>query len=236
MDSQNLQDLVKERTEKLRQTEERHKVLLEINNAIVTNLDREFLFDAVTHALHKVLPFDRAALTLHDPERDVLRVYALAGVSSPKRPLQIGSEFPRKESHLASIFDEKRPLICRDLENKQRIGPEEDLFADGIRSYACAPLAADGVVFGSLNVASRVPDRYSESDAEFLPEVGQQVALAVKNMLAYEEIAELKSRLEQENIYLQEEIKTQHNFEEIIGESRSIRTLPGRISSSEPLA
>ena len=39
---------------------------------------------------------------------------------------------------------------------------------------------------------------------------------------ALEEVSELKNRLQAENLYLQEEIKTQHNFEEIIGESEAI--------------
>jgi hypothetical protein len=61
--------------------------------------------------------------------------------------------------------------------------------------------------------------QYSEADAEILQEVANQVALAFENMKSYEEIATLKARLEKENIYLREEIRTQHNFEEIVGSS-----------------
>ena len=48
------------------------------------------------------------------------------------------------------------------------------------------------------------------------------MALAIENMTSYEEIAALKARLERENIYLQEEIRTEHNFEEIVGNSPAL--------------
>ncbi len=232
--SQNLQDLVEERTEKLRQAEERHRVLLEINNAIIANLDRDSLLRAIAEALRKVLPFDRATLTLLDPARDVLKVHALASTSPAKRFLTVGMEFPRLGSPLAPIFDQKRPLIRQHLEIGQRIGIEHSLLKEGIQSYVAVPLLAKGEPFGSLNLGSRAPEGYSQADAEFLTEVGQQVALAVENMLAYEEIAQLKSRLEQENLYLQDEIETEHGYLDIVGRSPALRNLLRQIELVAP--
>jgi formate hydrogenlyase transcriptional activator len=71
--------------------------------------------------------------------------------------------------------------------------------------------------------------RYSEADAELLQEVANQVALAIANMKSYEEIAALKARLEKENVYLQEEIRTEHNFEEIVGNSPALLELLRRV-------
>ena len=61
--SHDLEGLVAERTEELSQEKERHRLLLEINNAIIANLDRRSLFEAVFQTLGKTLPFDRASLT-----------------------------------------------------------------------------------------------------------------------------------------------------------------------------
>jgi formate hydrogenlyase transcriptional activator len=85
-----------------------------------------------------------------------------------------------------------------------------------------------------LNLASLAPDQYSERDAEFLQEIAKQIALAVENTQAYEEIARLKARLEQENIYLQEEVKTQHNFEEIVGRSQEIKKVLQAVETVAP--
>jgi formate hydrogenlyase transcriptional activator len=71
-------------------------------------------------------------------------------------------------------------------------------------------------------VLSKTKAQYSEKDAEFLQEVANQVALALENMRAYDEVAALKTRLEKENIYLQEEIRSEHNFEEIVGNSPAL--------------
>ena len=71
----------------------------------------------------------------------------------------------------------------------------------------------DGKSIGTFTVWSEAKNRYSEEDAELLREVANQVALAIANMKSYEEIAALKARLEKENVYLQEEIRTVHNFE-----------------------
>lgn len=209
--------------EALQQSQERRRIRLEITNAIITHLERKALFDALTQALRPVLPFDRASLSLHDPVRDVLKVYALTETASAGGLVSVGTEFPRQGSHLADVLDQQRLLIRQDLAKESRIGLEDHLLQEGIRSYIAAPLVAKGRVIGTLNVGSRAPDRYSREQAEFLQEIATQVALAVENMLAYEEIAALKARLEEENIYLQEEIKANYNFAEIIGESPALQ-------------
>ncbi|MBI2564175.1 MAG: sigma 54-interacting transcriptional regulator [candidate division NC10 bacterium] len=226
-----LEAVVEERTARLRRSEEQRRVLLEINNAIVANLEREALFAALTEALRQVLAFDRASLTLYDPLRDVIRVYALAEGSAPEGLVPVGTEFPRQGSHLQSVLDEMRPLVRPDLEKELRVALEDRLLQEGIRSYVVVPLMAKGRAIGTLNVGSRVPDRYSEEDAEFLMRVATQVALAIENMLAYEEIGGLKARLQEENIYLQEEIKTDYNFEEIIGESGTLKKMLRAVES-----
>lgn len=230
----NLEGLVEERTAQLRRSEEHQRVLLEINNAIIANLDRPSLFRAITQALRNVLPFDRASLALYDPTRDVLTVSALAGAASLQRFLLVGTELPRRGSHLGWVLDQKRPLIRRDLRQERRSPEEDRLIQAGLRSYMAVPLLAKRRVIGTLNVGSRAPNQYAEEDAAFLLEVAQQVALAIENMMAYEEVAQLKARLEQESVYLQEEIKTQHNFEEIIGQGPAMRRVLQAIETVAP--
>ena len=83
-------------------------------------------------------------------------------------------------------------------------------------------------------MASGDENRYSQADAEFLQEVAIQVALAVENMQSYEEIATLKARLEKENVYLQEEIRTEHNFEEIVGNSSALLAVLRKVEQVAP--
>ncbi|MCI0634444.1 MAG: PAS domain S-box protein, partial [Actinobacteria bacterium] len=230
---ENLERLVEERTAELRQSEQRQRALVAVGNAIVANLDREILFEAIAGALREVLAVDRASLTLYDPARDVLTVYALAGPSM-RKAFPVGAELPRVGSHLQPVLDERRAALCRDLEAERRTPFEDTLLREGLRSYIAVPLVTKGKTLGTLNVGSAAPARYSEDDAAFLAEIATQVAPAVDNMLAYEEIARLTARLEEENVYLQEEIKTQHNFEEIVGQSAVVQRVLKAVETVAP--
>jgi len=230
--SEDLERLVAERTDQLRRSEEHQRVLLEINNAIIANLERESLFDAIAQAVWRVVPFDRAALYLYDPLRDTLKLYALGGAHPLNEILPVGAEIPRQGTRVGWVFDQRKPLVGDDM-SKEPPWPSDQkvitsLVEAGIRSYLLAPMITKRGATGTLALASLKTDCYSEGDAELLVEVAKQVALAVENMQAYEEIAGLKARLEQEKIYLQEEIKAEHNFGNIVGQSSTIsRVLKG---------
>ena len=83
-------------------------------------------------------------------------------------------------------------------------------------------MAVKGKFLGTLNVGSRVPGKYGEEDASLLAAIGEQIALAIENLLAYEEIASLKARLEEEKQYLQEEVRSESAFGDVVGGSRAI--------------
>ena len=71
-------------------------------------------------------------------------------------------------------------------------------------------------------MAAATLSAYTHDDLLFFQEVANQIAMSVANMQAYEEIAALKTRLQEENVYLQEEISREHNFQEIVGNSRAL--------------
>jgi formate hydrogenlyase transcriptional activator len=103
-----------------------------------------------------------------------------------------------------------------------------------VRSYVIAPLLVHGRSIGVLAVASVNPRQYSDADSAFFQEVANQVALAVENMQAYEEIAALKARLERESRYLQEEIHREHNFAELVGNSPPLLALLRQVEQVAP--
>lgn len=180
---------------KMERTAERYRTLLEINNAIITNLNQEALLHAISKALHRVIPFDRAAFTLYMPDGDRFRFLAIEGstASSHFRP---GLEFARGDSVTSSVFDQQRPALCHDLKKEQKYPNDRFLIAEGLNSYCVVPMIVGGKSIGTLNIASENTGQYSEEDAEFLGELGSQVALAVSNMISYEEIAALSARVE----------------------------------------
>ena len=207
--------------ELLRKTEEQNRSLLQINNAIITNLTQEALLHSISEALHRVIFFDRCAITLYQPERDTFRFLAVEGELHSDH-FRAGLEDGRNETCLSWVFDHQRPLLRRDLQKDQQYANERVLAEEGIHSLCALPLALQGKCMGTLSLISRERDRYSEEDAAFLQSVANQVALAIQNMQSYQEITNLKARLETENVYLREELLTQHNFEEIVGNSPAL--------------
>lgn len=202
-------------------TAEHLRTLLEINNAIVTNLSQEALLRSIAESLRRGVPFDRAALAIYQPGRDVFRFEAIEG-SSVSSYFQPRLEISPRNSSVGWVFHHQRPILRQDLEKEQQYANERRLAAEGMRSHCVVPLIVRGKSIGTLNVAHAHPGQYSEENAAFLQQVANQVALAVENMQSFEEIAALKARLEKENIYLQEEIRTEHNFEEIVGSSHAL--------------
>src|SRR5580658_6989456 len=211
----------KQAEEVLRKTEEQNRSLLQINNAIITKLTQEALLHSISEALHRVIFFDRCAITLHQPERDTFRFLAVEGELHSDY-FRAGLEDSRNETCLSWVFDHQQPLLRRDLQKEQQYANERRLAEEGIHSLCGVPLAFQGKCMGTLSLVSRERDRYSDEDAVFLQSVANQVALAIQNMRSYQEITNLKASLETENVYLREELLTQHNFEEIVGNSPAL--------------
>src|SRR5439155_1605915 len=134
----------------------------------------------------------------------------------------VGLEMNPRDSHVGQVFHTQRWLIRRDLASERQYPMEDRAYADGVRSYVIVPLVARGKSIGALAVASTTPKQYSEADASMFQEAANQFALAIENMKAYEEIAALTARLEHENVYLQEEIRREHNFIEMVGASSAL--------------
>src|SRR6201998_202709 len=205
----------------LHKSEEQNRPLLQINNAIITNLTQQALLRSISEALRPVISFDRCAITLYQPERDSFRFLAVEGELHSDY-FRTGQEFSRNETCGSWVFDHQRPLVRRDLEKEQQYPNERRLSAEGIQSMCVVPLVLHAKCIGLLSIVGQQKDLYSDEDALFFSQVANPVALAVQNMQSYQEIANLKARLEKENVYLREEVRAEHNFEEIVGNSPAL--------------
>ena len=218
---------------KVERNAERYRTLLGINNAIISHLTRETLLHSVSDILRRVVPLFGAVITLYNAETETFRYFALE--NSPALDyFRVGREFSRRDTVAAWVFDNQRFIIRHDLEKEQQYPNDARLVEIGIRSDCIVPMIVGGKSIGTLGVGSLKTDQYCEADAEILQDVANQVALAITNMQAYEEIAELKARLENENVYLQEEIRTDHNFEEITGNSPALLDVLRKVEQVAP--
>jgi len=218
--SRDITDLKRAEDERAK-AEARERALLEINNAIISNLTEDSLLGAISRALMRIVAFDRAALTLYVPETDQLRILALGGKLPPQN-YPVGVGFDRNDSHVGWVFDHQRTLLRRDLEREREFSPEHRLYDEGIRCLCTAPLVLGGKCIGTITIGSTTSGAFDGETERFLGEVGKQIALAVSNMRAFEEIAALRARLQAENVYLQDEIHGEHNYREMVGRSPAL--------------
>jgi formate hydrogenlyase transcriptional activator len=209
--------------EELSRERDRLQLLLEVNNAVVSKLELEDLFTTIVSSLRRVVPHEATSLYLYRPEtrnfhRNVLNFPSGKGLLEGSNPIAL-DDTPAGEAFRS------RKTVCWHEADMQRFHSDtaSRLIAEGLKSGCCAPLMLPGRVLGTLNLGSSRPSAFSGADAELLTQVAGQVAIALDNALAYREINELKEKLEKENVYLRDEIRTETNFEEIVGESAGLK-------------
>ena len=173
--------------ENLVRTAEHYRTLLEINNAVISNLTEEGLFHAICANVNRVIPHDRSAIFLYDSEKNALRLFAIeSSVNSPR--FVVGMEVDSHRSHAGWPFQNQQVLLRRNLDIDREFASENMLFAEGFRSVISVPLVVKGRSIGAYCISSLEANRYSEAEADLLGQVASQLALAVENMQAYKVI------------------------------------------------
>jgi len=206
--------------------------LLDITNAVVANLDRSSLFRSVFDALRNALDFDCLMIALSGREDGQIELTSLSDGRSPEEQTSLMA--PGADPAFKTWGTEPGGLRIYSANDSSAFPFSAELRKAELRSAIGSPLTAKSKPFGFLIAASRRDVPYGPAETEFFVEACYQVGLAIENMLAYEQIAELKSQLERENAYLIEEIKTEHNFDEMIGASPAFASLTGRIRRVAP--
>ncbi|HWO34256.1 MAG TPA: sigma 54-interacting transcriptional regulator, partial [Candidatus Acidoferrum sp.] len=199
----------------------RLKLLLDMTNRITSNLDLTDLLRAISGSVRQVMECDLVAISLVDSESGQFRICALDFPNS--------NGFVREElvTSLDPVsgraFETLKPVIMNQFDPGE-FGPEgsQIVIGEGLKTLCIAPLVNRGRAIGVLCLGRKEDNSFSEHDAEFLGEVAGQVAIAIENALAYHEISELKDKLAQEKLYLEEEIRSELNFEHIIGNSPAL--------------
>ena len=202
---------------------DRQRLLLEVNNAVIAHLELRELLKAISASLRGVVPHDLAGFALFDQEKQRLSAHAL-DFPSNQDFVETGEVIPLEGTPEGRAFTSRQTVLIRKLGLAEF--PAEIMKraqTAGLRSGCAVPLISHGRVLGTLSVGSMQEDAFSQDDAELLTQVGAQVAIAVENALAFKQIAQLKDKLTKEKLYLQEEIQTEYNFQEIVGESQTLR-------------
>jgi formate hydrogenlyase transcriptional activator len=199
------------------------RTLLELNNEVVRRLDLPTLLTSIAPNLRRIVAHDVTYLGLLSPEADRIRLFAV----DPPMPEAMKHAMATTEvskTAFAKILSTRKPCLIHPSELPALPSDPARVHAElAIQSICLAPLLASQTVIGALVLASRTPDAFSLQDLENIAPAAGQVAIALENALAYDEIAALKNRLTAENLYLENEVRGKAEFEEIIGGSKALQ-------------
>jgi formate hydrogenlyase transcriptional activator len=194
--------------------------LLNLTNRITSNLEFRELLQAISANIRELMQCDAVAFLLYDGQLGKFRVH---GLDFPN-----GKGFCREEQLFTSdkndpgtrAFQTLTPVVATDRDLSQEM--RELATAEGVKTVCFIPLVNRGRAIGVLGISRITEGSFSQQDIEFLSQASGQIAIAIENALVYREISELKDKLAQEKLYLEEEFRSEMGFEQIIGNSTAL--------------
>ena len=212
---------------------DRLRLLLEINNHIVSKLDIDELFRSASASIRTYFRNDFTGFWLIDKQSNQLECVVLDFPSGK------GSLTAVARSELSDADHEKLRAHVPELLSVEEIeklpaGIVDRLKAESIASMAIAPMVTASGPLGVMTMGSRQPDNFGQEDLDLLSQISTQIALAVDNAIAYGRVTEARDRLEEERLYLESEIRSEYNFEDIVGKSAALRKVLDQVAIVAP--
>jgi formate hydrogenlyase transcriptional activator len=200
----------------------RLQLLLQLTNQITTNLELREVLRAISACIRELMDSDVVHISVRENASGEFRIYAL---DFPE-----GKGFVKEELVITPVgagrraLDTLKPTVRR-IEEPHEFPPDyyELLVAEGVKSQCVIPLVNRGQAVGVLAIARTTNKPFTQDDIDFLSEASGQIAIAIENSLAYRELSELKERLAQENLYLEQEIRGDIDFAQIVGNSPALK-------------
>jgi formate hydrogenlyase transcriptional activator len=213
-----------------RRAQERLELLLDLTNRVVSKLNLRDVLREISANIRRVMQCDGVGISLPDPGDKKLRLYVL---DFPDNPGAIGEGHEPKDQVRDSVyrvFESGEPSNL----SKDEIAGEQAAVDLGIQSMVQIPLTGRGSIVGVLGLGSRRERAFCQDDVAFLCQIGRQVAIAIENAWAFGEVSDLKNKLALEKLYLEDEIRSELNFEEIVGKSEALRRVLREVETVAP--
>src|SRR2546425_1271662 len=220
--------------EELGRLQDEQAALLEINRAVARHLHRDELFATLAECLRDLLPSDRFGIEL-PIDGDKLRAHVLSTRNAKSAPVQV-EELPSAGTACRWTEETRQWLIASSREElRERFPVTFDVMKrEGMQSLCAIPLLSSERCLGVLFFMAARDAAFRELRRDLLDQVGSAVAVALDHCLAYEEVRDLRDRLVRENVYLQEEIRREHPFEELVGSSPTLLAALHKVDQVAP--
>jgi formate hydrogenlyase transcriptional activator len=211
----------------------RLSLILDLNNSVVANLKLREVLQSISPSIRKVMRLDFVALILPGKDGQHTRLYALDFPDS-KGLLQQDELTPFDGSMTGQVLRSGKSWVG-DIDELSTLGFDPRIAVEeGLQTLCILPLSRGNRVLGALCLARLQKNAFTQPDVDFLSQITGQIAIAIDNALAYRQISELKDQLTQEKLYLEGELRSEMNFEEIIGNSGALRKVLSQVEAVAP--
>ncbi len=220
----------------LQRQNERLQLLLNLTTRITSNLDLREVLRAISANFREVMRCDGAGVWLPGEGAGTFKLYAFdAPVSKGFAKEEVIITLP-EDDPARRAFETMKPMVATVDEIGWPGGGEGYRLAaaESVKSACFIPLVNRGRALGDLMIVRLTEGTFTAEDVDFLSQAAGQIAIAIENALAYREISELKDKLAQEKLYLEEEIRSEMNFAEIVGKSSALRKVLKRVETVAP--
>jgi formate hydrogenlyase transcriptional activator len=214
----------------LQKARERLELLLDLTNCVVSKLNLRDVLREISANIRRVMECDGVAITLPGPEDQRLRVYAL---DFPENPSDIEEGFEPaagEKTGVATVFQTGEAVILS--HGKLERDPLWQPF--GFQSLALVPLKGHSGNVGVLTLGTHREGAFAADEIPFLTQIARQVAIAVENAVAFGKVTNLKNKFAQEKVYLEDEIRSELKFGEIVFKSESLRRILHQVETVAP--
>jgi len=209
------------------------RLVLDLNNSVVANLKLRDVLQSISPSIRKVMQLDSVAVTLPDKEGRTFKLYAL-DFPNGKGLVQQDMVTPFDGSVSGQVLRSGKAWVG-DVGELPTLGFDHQIaLAEGLQTLCLLPLSRGNRVLGALCLARLQKNAFTQPDVDFLSQIAGQIAIAIDNALAYRQITELKDQLTQEKLYLENELRSEMNFEEIIGNSAALRKVLRQVEAVAP--
>jgi transcriptional regulator with GAF, ATPase, and Fis domain len=207
----------------LRQEKQRLQVLADVAMILASDLNVVEAFPRVSAQIRRVLRHEFASLTLRDDVSGLLSRHAWDFPLS--KGIHSNAPVPLPHNPQGKVLEARAPMIfTRDEIAGFHTEVTTQLLQEGIKTLCCVPLISSQGAVGTLNLGSTRETAFTPEDFGPLTQIASQIAVALENARAYREIEDLKNRLVEEKLYLEDEIRAEFNFEEIVGHEKGAFT------------
>ena len=207
----------------LQHQNDRLQLLLKLTSSITANLELKDVLRAIAANIREVMRCDAANISLPGPEPGTFRLYAVDFPGSKGFAKEEQIVTPSEDSPAKRAFETLKPVISTTNASPRDTYGQKIAAAEGIKTVCFIPLVNRGRALGNLSLARTTEGTFTQEDVDFLSQAAGQIAIAIENALAYEEILKLKDKLAQEKVYLEDEIRSEMHFEQIVGNSAELK-------------